>query len=728
MSPNEKDDLEPATEPGPEQEPAAEPTAQKAGPKAAPKAAPKEQTTPPTQETAKENLASATLNFHGDVYAQGGAFGAVDGADTPKRKAATGKLTEANVADALEHYVPPESYDDAAEALARDHVVTLFGRVGIGKRASAVALLREVTDGQLAVLSPTATLDGLAERPYNKGYGYVAGDRFDEDLSQEITDFTWRTVRDQVADEEAFLVVTTTSPPRGSAPESVRHFAWERPSAEAILRAHLAGVVTNDAISEAIDKVPTECALADAVQIANRIAQGKSVDKAVQEVLNLAGNRHVRDWFAQRRTRREILEVTATAFLAGVDERTFEAGLERLEKALAIYMPPAAVLVPATASAPATEAQPSQPAEEFLPERRGRRVTDHSLLSIDQTARDGLPRRIVSFKEDGYRRQILTELWNRYDGSFWDAVYSWLDELVENSVPQLCVAVGLALLSYVAFNEVERSYLERWSDGYLGWPGQVTAVYVLWCMCLDKDETLATAALRTATRWISYGSAVQRWTGAVAFTGELGVRYPTDAVRRLSQLVAQDNNLSEPAAVGLGWLFATLTDSGEDAAVVARHLETQLTNSRPHGKTRRRRTLALTAVISLLSVRVAGAGNPAVTVFLHGNPDRMPLVARLWAAALRHRPCRHLALTALWDALSALERISPDPEQDARALGEALAGALLADEQVRLRTDFLTIVEHTRRQRPNSTSLTQILLEALERARPQKATPQVPEE
>src|SRR6266516_2852519 len=134
MSPNEKDDLEPATEPGPEQEPAAEPTAQKAGPKAAPKAAPKEQTTPPTQETAKENLASATLNFHGDVYAQGGAFGAVDGADTPKRKAATGKLTEANVADALEHYVPPESYDDAAEALARDHVVTLFGRVGIGKR------------------------------------------------------------------------------------------------------------------------------------------------------------------------------------------------------------------------------------------------------------------------------------------------------------------------------------------------------------------------------------------------------------------------------------------------------------------------------------------------------------------------------------------------------------------------------------------------------------------
>jgi hypothetical protein len=667
------------------------------------------QTLPPTQESAREDLASVTQNFYGTVNAEAGTFG-LGTAGSTRRKAATGKLSSADIATHLDHYVPPGPFKGAVEALTEDHVVALVGSSGIGKRTGAIALLHEVTSGPLAVLSPSSTLAELAERPYKAGFGYVVGDRFDEGLNTEVTDFTWRTVRDQLLAANAYLVVTTTTTPRGLLPESVQHITWERPSLPDLLREYLAHVAEDQTIGEAIAKVPPECPMSDIVQIAARVAQGDNVETATRQVLDQTGRRFVQAWFEQDRTRREILEVTVLAFLLGASERAFEALLDQLERSLAASMP--------VATAETATAEHSSPATEVLPQRRGERTHGNGLISLQRTVGGGLSRRVLTFTEDSYRGHVLAQLWDRYDNAFWDAVEVWLDELVASNEPQHSVAVGLALLSYVAFDEVDRSLLHHWSDGYLGWQGQSTAALTLWWMCLDEE--LAPVALRTATRWISYGSTAQRWTAAVTFTGELGVRYPTDAVRRLWQLVAQDNNLSEPAAAALARLFATLTDRGEDASVVARHLETQLESTKPHGRTRRRRGLLLLSALFLLSVPAGGDSDQptvAVMAFLHDHPDQVPLVARLWSAVLRHRPYRHAALLALWDGLRALGRLSPDPEPEVRSIGVALAATLTDEEHERLRADVVNVAEHARRRRPNSDSLMQILLAALEKVR-----------
>ncbi|WP_424527973.1 hypothetical protein ACOZ38_00850 [Sphaerisporangium viridialbum] len=694
----------------------------------------------PEQPSTPEYKKAVYNMFLGSVDAARSVFGFGDALAGGEPAPTTGRLGGAVVSGAVDRYAPPvRPYDEALESLRSDRIVVVTGETGIGKRTGAIVLLRTVLgdgEGVIVSLPPSATLKELAERGYESGYGYAVFDRtserragtrrgretpgWDTDQGWPDADHTWLAVSEKVREAGAYLVVTTPNTP-SRPPDSVRHVAWVRPPVAEVLRAHLGDETPEETVAAVVAAMPEEFVMADLVLMAERIIDGRSAEEAVNEVLDQAGRRQVREWFDRGPSRRQVLEVTALAFVAGVVERGFETCMDMLSESLEMTWPEPEPAPPApqeAASATVSTAVPPKgvaDAGAAMPQERAERHRPDGLIRFVRVSDGATSRRVLAFKEDAYRRYVLEELSERFRSALWDAVQDWLSKLIKHEEFQLNIAAGLALLSYTTYEEIEFSYLEPWSRGECDWEGQCTAVYVLWFMCLD--EALVPVALRTAEWWAGQGTAAQRLTAITAFAGELGVRFPTPAARRLWQLVVQDNALSEEAAAAFGSLFATLVANDADASHVVQHLRTQLKNVSAIGRTRRHYRLTLIAILGTLRTRSARTGNLAIIEFVREHPERLSAVAELWAAVLRHRPCRRAALKALLDALNTLGRLSGvNAEHDARMLGDALGAALPEHEYGPLKADFITLMEHSRKRPARSAALTKVLLAALDRA------------
>jgi len=661
-------------------------------------------------ERTQDQLASAVSNFHGPVYAQGSTFGiGPAAADGQRRRARTGRLTDEDIDAALDHYVHPAPFEDALDVLKRDQVIVLVGPASIGKAASAIALLREVTNGSLAVLSPTVTISDLSERDFKSVPGFVVTD-WQYDRSQgDVTDFTWRTLRDQVYDAAAHLVITTASARSRGATGSVRHIDWERPATSDLLASYLGGTELEFLIDDIVDAVPGDCGIGPIVALARRIVSGEDPAKALEEVGNDAAER-VQQWFAAERPLTEILEVVALAFAAGRSERSFETMLARLVK----------TIEDAGYALDTDDLGRKRKRQALRPLRpvRADRNRPEGLIGRETVVIEGAAQSVVKFRVDGYRHEVLAQGWHNYDGTFWDAIRGWLDAVVAGSAmewnadTQRTVAAGLATFAQVDMSEVEESYLHPWAGGRLGWPGQLVATYALWSMCFD--DTLAPVALRIATRWATTGDPIRRWTAATTFSGELGVRYPTEATNRLWHLIVQAKD-STDAIFALAQLFATLSSGDQNAGQVLTLLDRRLDEVSQGRRDLRQQDLIMLSTLTVLSIRDARSGLPSITLFLHDNPDRRALVARLWGWVLRYRPLRRRALTALIDAASAFDNAGDKPEEDARALGDALAEALRPGEHERLATDFINHQAHAERKSHDVAGIMRALLAALER-------------
>jgi hypothetical protein len=625
------------------------------------------------------------------------------------RRARTGKLTPDDIATALEHYVKPARFREALNALRKDRVVVLVGPAGIGKAASAVALLRQVTDGPLAVLSPAITIGELAERDFKSGMGYVVNDWQHDRSTRQVTDFTWRTLRDQVGEAPAHLVITTASTRMRGTGESVCHIDWELPAVPDLLSSYLGGTPAESLIADIVGALPSGTGIGSVVGLARRLLDGEDPVKALEELGSDAAM-PVREWFAEEHSLTEVLEVIALAFATGRSERTFEVMLANLEKTAedAGY----------ALDADSVGRKRKKTTPRLLRPVRGLRNREGGLIVRETVVVEGAARSVVKFRADGYRYQVLAEGWHNYDGMFWGVVRRWLDAVVVDSVSdgnsdaQMTVAAGLATLARVDMSEVEESYLYRWAGGSLGWPGQLVATYVLWWMCFD--DVLAPVALRIATRWATAGDSACRWTAATAFSGELGARYPTEATNRLWHLIVQAKDATD-TIFALAQFFATLVAGGQNAGQVLSLLDRRLDDlSRGRRDLRQEALIALSA-LAVLSIRDSGGGLPSVTLFLHANPDRTSIVARLWAPVLRYRPLRRRALMALIEAVTAFDNAGDSPELDAHELGSALAEVLQPGEHELLATDLVNMQEHRKRKRQDATAIMDALLAALER-------------
>lgn len=603
-----------------------------------------------------------------------------------------GRLVDEYVLTVLENYVPPDCYDAAVEPLGADHMVVLSGSRGFGKRTSAMSLLREVTAGPLVVLSPAVSLGQLADRVYEAGHGYVV---FDRKKSDEDTDFDWHTVRDQVRDANAWLVVTTDEPQKLG---MVVEVAWQQPDIRRLTTRWL-GADAPDLVAEVAAGLPDGYSMAEVIALLKSITAGTDVTKALKE-LDIGSRHDVRTWFEADPTRRQVLEVTAMAFLGGCKQRTFETHLAGLEEHLGRTMP-----LPE-----AGDDAPKPPEEESMPQRRRDMANVDGLIGVAEAAFEGTFRQVLEFRKAGYRRCVLAELWHREHTAFWDAVREWLAAIVANSSMTAQdhnerIAVGLADLAAVAYDEVEDSYLEPWSARYSLGVERMAATYVLSAMCYD--EVTAPVALRTAIRWATRGVAAQRSTATLAFGGVVGISYPEEAVNRLWQLaVAAANNATTTPVLALASLFDRLCKEQVDASIVLVLLDRRWHQYQPPNGHRALRALTLTATAEVLCTRRNGVS--AILQYLHDHPERVGIAGSLWAITACHRPLRKRVLSAITDGIGDLARISDHASDTLASLGRALAGALNPNEHHLLVHDVLAVREQQKRklhQKPGATAV-----------------------
>ncbi|MGW4813821.1 hypothetical protein ACWEPB_19575 [Kitasatospora cineracea] len=656
-----------------------------------------------------------TMVFNGEVDARGGVFGV----GTPGkggrgrrqgRLPETGKLTTGEIAATLDGYQAPACYSEAFAVLCRTNVVELSGAPGIGKSAGALALLRdamakalprEVAPGPTVLLAPTVTLRELAGREYHAGYGYVVPGRVADTTPAEDVTHLWHRIRDQVSEARSFLVVTTA----GAALGSPWRQSWERPDPMAIIAERLGGSgLTEPELKQLADSVPPAFRPQDLMEVVRRIAQGEPPERAVERFA-VAATEIAAAWFQQPRSPREVLRVAALAFTAGTAVRTVETELQRLEEQMA-------VAVPSTVAGPDT----AEKAVATLPGHR-EQFTDSAGLAVIRSMADGVrSRRVMDFRDPVYREHVLSELYDRYDTAFWDGMRDWLNGTVRKGYrndPELkrAVASGLALLAKCAVEEVDDSYLRPWAGGAAGWAGQETAVFTLWLMCL-ADDSLAPVALAVAEGWATDRAAARRWAAVVAFAGELGLRYPNQAVFVIWRAIRRDDRHRQPAQQALARLFGLLTSEGEQPGRIPAQLGRDLYTSgdaRPS-------VLVIETVLELVEVTDDQSGAPVVMKYLHRWPERTVVVARLWAAALRHRPSRLRALKALAVGLENLPRISDRPTTEAARLGMHLARALPPDEYGPLHSDLSRVAAGLHRVPRQARALIEILLAAVVKA------------
>ncbi|MBM7771287.1 hypothetical protein JOD54_001491 [Actinokineospora baliensis] len=640
-------------------------------PAAADQGTPDEHRTPADPRTRSEtfdgeNLGPLFNSFQGDVHIQQAVFGA-SGPGTASPHQATGRVDDKDIRGALEHFVRPAVFDVAATRLVADQIVVLRGRPGIGRRSSALALLREVTGDALFMLSPQVTLAELSTRDYNAGCGYLLLDR---PANQEAgdSDFEWLLVRDRLRAQGAFLVVTGSSA-RAWDDSGVAQLAWAAPDAERVLRARWSVPWPPDeaeSLAEALARIEF---VADAVALATRLAAGDSVDSATGH-LDSRLAKEVAQWFDTGPDRTSVATLAALAFTTGADERTLESSTAVLLRHLDRHVP-----------------------EPPVEGSEGAGLAQHRLLYN----RNPLIRRVrlpttfgsrgaLVFADPGHHRHVVNQLWTRMGVAFWDALHDCLRDIVAlGDFFERSTAFGLAVFASAAVEEV-LPLLVEWSRGELGSAGQRAAVYALWFMA--RDDALSASALQIATAWSKQGNPAQRWVGATAFGGQLGAQYPHDAVNVLWQISTQPHTVTGSVELLFGKLFATLVHNGGDAEFVLAHLRAKLDRFPPLGRRPELRRTAVRCTAAVLSATDATSGRYAFVSFLDHAPDRLLLVARLWADVLLHRPERQSGIRTMRAALESMGRHEGDPRPRAEALGAALSAQLDAAELAALRQDF----------------------------------------
>ncbi|MEO3797750.1 hypothetical protein ABGB14_46780 [Nonomuraea sp. B10E15] len=594
-------------------------------------------------------------HIHGDI---GGASFGISGSRTKSRRT-SGPVSGHEMEEARARYARHESYEAATQQLRRCNMVALIGTAGTGRRTAALNLLHDFVGGRREVvveLSPAYTLEKLAAREYRKAHGYLLCDWPKDDADGGIADFHVREVRRRVRDAGAYLVITATatSLPVGD------QIPWQPPSAQDVL---LAYEVAPEIASKAAAHITSEHAMADVVALARDLAAGAPLDKALGR-LESAGRRDVVAWFDAPRTRGELFEMAAMAFTAGLPEASFESLLARLESIAGIGV----------------EKADAVSADDPMPSRRLLRVAEGSLFSLS-------PGRRLEFKVANHRTHVMRELYQRHGMRLWEPVIEWLHEcaaLRDNPSAQAEVARGVAILASVSdYSYVESTFLTPWARGNGVMRSQATAAMAVSWLCLD--ETTRSEVLRTVSSWTRASAMRPKFTATLAWSGELGIRFPLEAVRMLWLQIRTSEKPVRHAEIALARLFAALTEATGNALPMLDWLARHISNDKRIG---RAVDPLIRAILSILSARADGVGIPTVTAHLRSRPASAVPLAKLWSAVLVKRPHRRDALAALYDAVCAFDERDENDRSHVRALFAALVEALPAKERPLLAQDL----------------------------------------
>lgn len=595
-------------------------------------------------------------NFYGDVEAGSAQFGVTLGVSTRR---ATGPVDEAQVRRAHDHFVAPPRHDDASRVLRDEHLVVLAGPENSGRTTSAINLLCSAlgdTRAPLTGLSPAMTLTKLSEYPHFKpGRGYLVRGWVDDAQPLSVQHFELSRLARRLRELGSFLVLVTDSAHVQHQELDTWVVRWEPPSPEALFDAY----ASPDSDPEARARASELGTPAEVVEFAKSASHGL---EAALARLGGSAAAQVSDWFDAEPDRRATLEVAALAFAHGLPDRVFEAAFERL---LAIAEPTAV----------------DAPLDTALRQSRAQ-WQDHPLIRTtrDVQGLDGLTgdRRVV-FRSVEHRRQVIAELVTRYGFELWDPVRAWLHELAAQRPPSelhFQVALGVSLLAKDSLREAELDFLDQWANGTV--VARLTASHVLTWMCMD--DALAPHALRIALSWSSNAGTRRAMTAATALGGEIGSRYPADALRVLWFLASRSEKIAEVARVSLGLLISSSVDGGGEVTHFLTLLQKLVRQDVARGTEYQRVQLSLTALLTVLSHDRADSDEPLAAHVLRSQPECVHTLAEIWRWVLWSGSHRGRAIRALRRTLDTLDEHSgtrPVVVELGRAIRSGLPAAQL---------------------------------------------------
>lgn len=633
------------------------------------------------------NGATVINHFHSNVEASQAQFGVSGG--NPARRA-TGPIDRAQADHLLRHFVAPPRFSKALEILRKEHLVLLAGEDALGKATSALALLREILGERapLSSLSPALKLGELAAYKFKNAQGYQVKDRIGDADAAALQSFEIDRLATNLKRANGYMVITTNVPAKH------RHLGglvidWEPPAALELFDRCLPETVPED-ITRARQRAAKLRSPKAIVTLAESVPSG--VDAALAS-LDDSEARQVSEWFSDDPDRRSVLTVAALAFAHGLPVRTFEELLARL--------------VDRAEPVPVNEASEA-------PLRQARADWGkHPLAKVTQDipeAGHAIGERRVVFKSVEYRERVIGELVDRFGFDLWDPLRSWLHELAEQSSSEVRVqiALGIALLAKVSPREADDDYLQVWSDGSAN--QRLTAAHALSWMCFD--EALAPLALHIAVGWTDNAGTNRAVTSAIALGGELGLRYPADAMRLLWFLAKRSRRLNKVAGSSLDFLFATSMEH-TDVGMVLNFLH-RLALSDIEGRVdHRRRRLALGALVTLLSGTCQDSTEPVPAFILRNQPATAPQLGQLWAWTLRSGSHRREAIEALRKTLLVLaehQGTKSTVDTLGRSVREGMSDAHLALLQ---RDLSLFLPDNAMDNRPNARELVTALRVAL---------------
>ena len=492
-------------------------------------------------------------------------------------------ISAAEVEQLQRLYVEPILFSIALARFRQDGLLILCGPRQTGKRAAALRLLGQITDGDgsplpLYELNPDQKLVDLRPNDLPGGAGLLLESPTGEALAG-INAFQLTGLRDQLQpgeNDNGLIIITEKLPaafPRDQRgvvldwsltwpgdPAQARATVLERhliefgrtePDLTDALDAAVAGLLAEERLLTRLRENLGPGELVDLALLLLPVLQGKrSLDEALAR-FGVQVQREVADWFAtgSHDLEMKILMVAAAVFNGALVEE-----VEAAEKNLLGRVRP-----------------PTQKKEEEPPafedpfgsrfSRRGRLEAIQAELRdtpIPGTHYGDTSARALVLRNEAWQSAVLYHIWEDVT-PLRQPLLAWLSEYSVSSSPRMRerAAAAVGALARHSFPHIEASLLREWAkspfEGYRRSAAQVLGI-TIW------DESQGAATSRLLHHWATMTGNVRfQWTAATAYAGLAGLRYPQQALADLQRVAlntSQEPLLLPPIFLGFLMQFA----------------------------------------------------------------------------------------------------------------------------------------------------------------------------
>lgn len=577
-----------------------------------------------------------STTFTGSVYAGTIQFGPA----SSRRNWSVRRIDDAEVVVALQHFVEPPGFVEAASVLISTRLVVLGGPPRSGRRCAAIALLdqghcAEADPRQaIAELAPSISMPELLDLVFEKGGRYLLRG-FPTDKEDDQLRFDVQQLAVRLRDAGAYLVITSDF--RAGVAFDVNTVRWTAVDCRDILAAHQLSTGSPCSPEESVGLTDVVQHLRPNQMCGFLSALEESGVAAAIEEFRVHAHGNLLSWLNDRPPLSELVRVVTAAFFPGVPQDAHERHAADLLDAIDRFC------------------QPDPAPRPYVDELRPSRRTRPRCLDVDGHPGLGSGRgvRLSHGTDPG---TAFTELDSRYGQELWMPLAGWLDER-----PGLVSFVEeTALVSAISeLRRVDRPWTQRVLDGWAGTvaSGRVAARAVS-ALCVDEQGT--TDALHTAVRWATGGRS-EKITAAFVFGQRLSALVPVEALSRLWDLaLGGDRLVARYASVQLAATVRALATDPQRLrfalGMLDHHVKHLVTERADENVIDR----GLTATATILAVTLPQRMS-LTTHVLREVPDQIGRLGGLWAQVLRSWEHRGDALERLVEVADA---VRSDTERD----------------------------------------------------------------